>query len=65
VHGLRPLLRQILAICLRDAGGGRRIRILVAARGLEAAFVRLLGADLTELKPKWALGGRFIMILTF
>ena len=51
VHGLRPLLRQILAICLRDAGGGRRIRILVAARGLEAAFVRLLGADLTELKP--------------
>ncbi|CAK5091542.1 unnamed protein product [Meloidogyne enterolobii] len=52
IYSLHPLLRRILSICMSGAVEGRQLRVLVAARNVEALPLRLLGENLAEMRRR-------------
>lgn len=52
IYSLHPLLRRILSICMTGAIEGRQLRVLVAARNVEALSLRLLGENLAEMRRR-------------
>lgn len=55
VRPLRFLLRRIMTVCGERQQQQQQMRILVAVRDVQAAMIRLIGADLVELKRRCGL----------